>query len=82
MYGGHSPGTSRMTAAGSSLSPQSIRIVQRKRRPTVERGLDDRVAGEARRDRFEICDFPGRAAAGHSGSILTELRAVRLFHMG
>ena len=28
--------------------------------------LDDGVAGAARRDRFEIGDFPGRIAAGHS----------------
>src|SRR6202521_5819977 len=33
----------------------------------LERGLDDGVAGEARRDRLEIRDFPGRAAGGHSG---------------
>jgi hypothetical protein len=32
----------------------------------IERGLDDGVAGEARRDRLEIGDFPGRGAAGHS----------------
>src|SRR5712671_3890355 len=30
--------------------------------------LDDGVVGEARRDRLEIRDFPGRAAAGHSES--------------
>src|SRR5215472_8567385 len=34
----------------------------------IERRLDNGVAGEARRDRFEISHFPGRAAAGHSGS--------------
>jgi hypothetical protein len=33
-----------------------------------ERGLDDGVAGEVRRDRLEIRDFPGRAAAGLSVS--------------
>jgi hypothetical protein len=32
----------------------------------LEGGFDDRVAREARRDRFEIGDFPGRIAAGHS----------------
>jgi hypothetical protein len=32
----------------------------------LERRLDDRVAREARRDRFEIGDFAGWAAAGHS----------------
>jgi hypothetical protein len=32
----------------------------------LERRHDDGVAREARRDRFEICDFAGRAAAGHS----------------
>jgi hypothetical protein len=32
----------------------------------LERRLDDGVAGEARRDRFEIGDFAGRGAAGHS----------------
>jgi hypothetical protein len=32
----------------------------------IERRLDDGVAGEARRDRLEIGDFPGRGAAGHS----------------
>ena len=31
----------------------------------LERRLDDGVAREARRDRFEIRDFAGRAAAGH-----------------
>src|SRR6202030_4021602 len=30
------------------------------------RELIDRVAREVRRDRFEIGDFPGRIAAGHS----------------
>jgi len=29
----------------------------------IEGRLDNRVAGEAWRDRFEIRDFPGRAAA-------------------
>src|SRR5712691_11479403 len=33
----------------------------------IERRLDDGVAREARRDRLEIRDFAGRAAAGHSG---------------
>src|ERR1700737_3708049 len=32
----------------------------------LERRLDNGVAREARRDRFEIGDFAGRAAAGHS----------------
>src|SRR6202008_4171931 len=32
----------------------------------LERRLDDRVAREARRDRFEVGDFAGWAAAGHS----------------
>src|SRR5882762_5416574 len=32
----------------------------------LERRLDDGVAREARRDRFEIRDFAGRGAAGHS----------------
>src|SRR5271169_6448480 len=32
----------------------------------LEGGFDDRVAREARRDRFEIGDFPGRTAARHS----------------
>src|SRR5580693_6684152 len=32
----------------------------------LERRLDDGVAREARRDGFEIRDFAGRAAAGHS----------------
>jgi hypothetical protein len=32
----------------------------------IERGLDADIAGEARRDRLEIGDFPGRDAAGHS----------------
>ena len=31
-----------------------------------ERRLDNGVARQARRDRFEISDFAGRAAAGHS----------------
>ena len=34
----------------------------------LERQLDDGVAREARRDRFEVCDFPGRAAADYSVS--------------
>jgi len=34
----------------------------------IERGFDDGVAGEARRDRLEIRDFPGRGAAGHCSS--------------
>src|SRR5689334_5183661 len=32
----------------------------------LEGRLDDGVARQARRDRFEIVDFPGRTAAGHS----------------
>jgi hypothetical protein len=40
----------------------------------VERRLDDGVAGEARRDRLEIRDFPGRAAAGHSVSSSGQVR--------
>src|SRR6202030_163968 len=32
----------------------------------LERRLDDGVARQARRDRFEIGDFAGRGAAGHS----------------
>src|SRR5439155_23374675 len=32
----------------------------------LERRLDDGVAREARRDSFEIRDFAGQAAAGHS----------------
>jgi hypothetical protein len=36
--------------------------------PDIKGRLDNRVAGEARQDRFEIGDFPGRAAAGHSVS--------------
>jgi len=39
----------------------------------IKRGLDDGVAREARRDRFEIGDIPGRAAWGssliHSGRL-------------
>ena len=34
----------------------------------IEGRFDNGVAGEARRDRLEIGDFPGRAAAGHSVS--------------
>jgi hypothetical protein len=34
----------------------------------LEGRFDDGVAREARRDRFEISDFAGRAAAGHSVS--------------
>ena len=64
MRGCHSPGTGRITAPGSSR-PQSIRIVQRKRRPTSNVELDDGVAREARRDRLEIRDFAGWTAAGH-----------------
>src|SRR6266404_2654750 len=33
----------------------------------LERRFDDGIARQARRDRFEIRDFAGRAAAGHSG---------------
>ena len=65
MRGCHSPATGRITAPGSSW-PQSTRIVQRKRRPTSKVELDDGVAREAGRDRFEIGDFAGRTAAGHS----------------
>src|SRR6266446_1076510 len=32
----------------------------------LERRLDDGIARQARRDRFEIRDFAGRAAVGHS----------------
>jgi hypothetical protein len=32
----------------------------------LKRRLDDGVAREARQDRFEIRDFAGRGAAGHS----------------
>jgi hypothetical protein len=32
--------------------------------------LEDRVSRKARRDRFEIRDLAGRAAAGHSGVLL------------
>src|SRR6516164_2565410 len=34
----------------------------------IERGFDDGVEGEARRNRLEIRDFPGRAATDHSVS--------------
>src|SRR5580704_8989424 len=34
--------------------------------PDIEGRFDDGVAREARCDRFEIGDFPGRTAAGHS----------------
>ena len=50
--GCHSPGIGRITALGSS-SPQSTRIVQRKRRTTSNVDSDDGVPGEPRRDRFE-----------------------------
>ena len=65
MRGCHSPGAGRITAPGSSW-PQSIRIVQRKRRPTSKVDSMMVLRAEARRHRFEIRDFAGRAAAGHS----------------
>ena len=34
----------------------------------VESGFDDRIPAETRQDRFEVADFPGQAAAGHSAS--------------
>jgi hypothetical protein len=59
MRGCHSPGTGRITAPGSSC-PQAEAAAD------LERRFDDRVARQARRDRFEIRDFAGRTAAGHS----------------
>jgi hypothetical protein len=42
----------------------------------IERGLDDGVAGKARRDRLEMGDFPGRDAAGYfRSSSLGQVRA-------
>src|SRR6516164_4242862 len=43
----------------------------------LEGGFDDGVAGEARRNRLEIGDFPGRAAAGHSVSSSSSQRGAR-----
>jgi hypothetical protein len=68
-------GSDRITASGSSWL-QSTRIVQRKRRPTSNVAFDDRVARQARRNRFEIGNLAERAA-GHSGSSSFGLRARR-----
>jgi hypothetical protein len=57
-------GRGRGSGRPGSSWPQSMRIVQRKRRP---RRLDNGVACEARRDRFEIRDFAGRAVRRTSG---------------
>src|ERR1700730_566812 len=44
----------------------------------LERRLDDGVAREARRDRLEIRDFPGRDAAGPSGPPPSECAVIVL----
>jgi hypothetical protein len=55
MRGFHSPGSGRITAPGSSW-PQSTSHRAAEALPDFERGLDDGVARELRRDRFEfIC---------------------------
>ena len=46
----------------------------------LEGGFDYGVAGEARGDRLEIPDFPGRIAAGHSVPPRRQLRAVQLLY--
>jgi hypothetical protein len=49
----------------------------------LERRLDDGVAREARRNRLEIGDFAGRAAADHSGpprSVRVAVREGPLFY--
>ena len=61
MHGCHSPGSGRITAPGSSC-PQSMRMVQRNRRPTSN--VDSITVVRARRGTtLEISDFPGRTAA-------------------
>jgi hypothetical protein len=46
----------------------------------VKGGLDDGVAGKSRRDRLEVGDFPGRAAAGHF-RILLGVSGARYYDM-
>jgi hypothetical protein len=58
MRGCHSPGSGRVTAPGSSW-PQSMRIVQRKRRPTVAT-LEARVRDLVERSEETEADYPGR----------------------
>jgi hypothetical protein len=72
----YASGTGRITAPTSSRL-QSTRIVQAEAPADVERRLDDDVAREARRDRFEIRDFAGRGAAGHSVPPRSVARWVR-----
>jgi hypothetical protein len=57
----HSPGSGRITAP---IDPHRAAEAA----ADLKGGFDDRVACEAWRDRFEIGDFTGRAAAGHSVS--------------
>jgi hypothetical protein len=69
IHGCHSPGSGRITALGVELT-----TIDAHRAPEMaadlERRLDDGVARQARRNRVEIRDFPGRAAADHSVILL------------
>ena len=67
MCGCHSPGTGRITAVGVDLATVDTHRAA-EAGADVESGFDDRIPTETRQDRFEIADFPGQAAAGHSVS--------------
>jgi hypothetical protein len=65
MRGCHSPGSGRITAPGSSW-PQSTSHRAAEALPDFERGLDDGVARELRRDRFEFICTRAPLAIVHS----------------
>jgi hypothetical protein len=67
MRGCHSPGVRPDHRAGIKLAAIDPHRAA-EAAADLKGGFDDRVAREARRDRFEIGDFTGRAAAGHSVS--------------
>src|SRR6267378_2352875 len=65
MRGCQLPSAGRITAPGVELAAVDAQRAA-EAAADIERRLDDGVAGEARGHRFEIGDFPRRAAAGHS----------------
>ena len=77
MRGCHSPGIGRITAPGSS-SPQSTQRAA-EAAADFERRLDDGVAREARRDRFEIREAGGGGPSRSSSSSQGAGRKVPLF---
>ena len=78
MRGCHSPGSGRITAAGSK-SPQSTRIAHRKLRPTSNVDFDDAVAGEARRDRLPKLLAQSAAYVGCDGNAVGTAWKTRLW---